>query len=81
MKHLLQESKVVCIECAWSTFPDPKGQCYKTGGLICTRLSLNVGKFDSCLLESPEGKKKLKRLGRGRLASLRLKRDGRKPAG
>jgi len=65
---------MICIDCSWSRFPDPKAQCYKTGGLICSLLSFNVGKFDACLLDNAIGEEKLKRLGRDVL-TLRIRRD------
>ena len=37
-----------CIECSHARFPGPKEQCYKFGGLICTKYDRNVGKYDIC---------------------------------
>jgi hypothetical protein len=45
--------KITCIQCQMSRFPTPEEQCYKTGGLICTVDSANVGKYDECRF--PEG--------------------------
>jgi hypothetical protein len=42
--------------------------------LVCVLLSLNVGKFDRCLLEISSGKAKLLRLGRDPKA-LRVRRN------
>jgi|Deesub1362B_J571_1020462.scaffolds.fasta_scaffold02585_4 hypothetical protein len=39
---------LVCIRCEKARFPDPKEQCYKFGGLICTVDQANVGKYDRC---------------------------------
>ena len=73
-RQMMRSGKLICINCDWSSFPDPKGQCYKTGGLVCVLLSLNVGKFDRCLLESPGGKAKLLGLGKNPKTFLK-KRD------
>ena len=43
--------KITCIQCQLSRFPDPKEQCYKTGGLVCTVDNANVGKYDECRFE------------------------------
>ena len=40
--------EIICLKCKKSRFPDPKEQCYKWGGLICTVDNSNVGKYDSC---------------------------------
>lgn len=40
--------KIVCLKCIYSRFPDPKEQCYKWGGLICSIDKSNVGKYDEC---------------------------------
>ena len=39
---------LLCIECPHARFPTPKEQCYKFGGLICTKHDINVGKYDVC---------------------------------
>jgi hypothetical protein len=36
------------MHCAKSRFPDPKEQCYKFGGLICTVDNANVEKYQGC---------------------------------
>ena len=43
-----REKPRLCIECPHARFPTPKEQCYKFGGLICTKYDLNVGKYDVC---------------------------------
>jgi hypothetical protein len=48
--------------------------------LVCALLSLNVGKFDRCLLESSSGRSKLLRLGRDPKA-LRVRRNTGKARG
>jgi len=40
--------QIICLQCKKSRFPDPKEQCYKWGGLICTVDNSNVGKYDPC---------------------------------
>ncbi|TKJ39924.1 hypothetical protein CEE37_09305 [candidate division LCP-89 bacterium B3_LCP] len=39
---------LVCMHCAKARFPDPKEQCYKFGGLICTEDDSNVEKYQKC---------------------------------
>jgi len=39
---------LVCMHCAKARFPDPKEQCYKFGGLICTVDDTNVEKYEKC---------------------------------
>ena len=43
-----RQKPLLCIECPHARFPTPKEQCYKFGGLICTKHDLNVGKYDVC---------------------------------
>lgn len=43
-----KEKPLLCIECPHARFPGPNEQCYKFGGLICTRFQINVGKYDRC---------------------------------
>ena len=42
------DKPLLCIECPHARFPTPKEQCYKFGGLICTKYDINVGKYDVC---------------------------------
>ncbi len=44
----------ICIECPHARFPTPREQCYKFGGLICTKYDLNVGKYNVCCEEKNE---------------------------
>ena len=39
---------LVCMNCVKARFPDPKEQCYKFGGLICTVDDSNVEKYQKC---------------------------------
>ncbi len=39
---------ILCLDCAKSRFPDPREQCYKYGGLICTVDDSNVEKYQTC---------------------------------
>lgn len=41
----------LCIECPHARFPTPNEQCYKFGGLVCTKYNINVGKYDVCCEE------------------------------
>lgn len=50
--------KILCIQCKLSRFPDPKEQCYKTGGLVCTVDNANVGKYDECRFEEGTAEKR-----------------------
>ncbi|MBL7191187.1 hypothetical protein ISS30_05785 [bacterium] len=43
--------QIICIKCLKSRFPNPREQCYKWGGLICTIDNSNVGKYDDCKFE------------------------------
>ncbi|MCX6640721.1 MAG: hypothetical protein NTW14_09615 [bacterium] len=42
------KSDLICLECVNARFPDPKEQCYKFGGLICTVDDSNVEKYRKC---------------------------------
>lgn len=42
------DDDIICIHCTKSRFPDPKEQCYKFGGLICTVDDTNVEKYQKC---------------------------------
>jgi len=48
-------NELICIKCKKSRFPDPKEQCYKWGGLICTVDNSNTGKYDSCKFTPVKG--------------------------
>jgi D-glycero-beta-D-manno-heptose 1-phosphate adenylyltransferase len=39
---------MICLECSFATFLDPKSICYKTGGMKCARFDTLVGKYDIC---------------------------------
>ena len=44
----MNSNNIICLKCKHARFPDPKEQCYKWGGLICTVDNSNVGKYDRC---------------------------------
>ncbi len=50
------EKLLVCLFCVQSRFPDPKEQCYKFGGLICTVDDSNVEKYQPCKFPLGVGK-------------------------
>jgi hypothetical protein len=46
--------KLICLRCDKARFPDPKAQCYKFGGLICSVDNANVDKYQECRFESEQ---------------------------
>ncbi len=47
---------LICMQCVKARFPDPKEQCYKFGGLICTVDNTNVEKYQACKFPAGVGK-------------------------
>lgn len=54
-----EEKPLICLFCVRSRFPDPKEQCYKYGGLICTVDDSNVEKYQPCKFPPGVGKARL----------------------
>jgi len=50
------ESQLLCINCLKARFPNPREQCYKYGGLICTVDDSNVEKYQPCKFPPGVGK-------------------------
>ncbi|MCD6167267.1 hypothetical protein J7K19_11210 [bacterium] len=48
LKDSNKSDELICIKCPKARFPDPREQCYKFGGLICTLDNSNVGKYERC---------------------------------
>jgi hypothetical protein len=59
MDKAQEESALICMHCVKARFPDPKEQCYKFGGLICTVDDTNVEKYQKC--KFPPGVGELRR--------------------
>ncbi len=47
-KENKETADLICMHCVKARFPDPKEQCYKFGGLICTVDDSNVEKYQQC---------------------------------